>query len=189
MGLTLKQKIFGIRPTIAQLQKLVKLAEKVTPEDTILEKLFYEADFAGILTNRTEEEGRELTKKQVYEIQGAYRKPLGYKEVQSVRRRFNIGSRVFKMVPDYENFNAGQHISFNEWTKSDKTVDENLHNLAALCCVEYKFPYLSRRKETTKEFYKRAEFFRDNCPAEIAYQLAGFFLQTQIEFLKTISKQ
>lgn len=180
--------LYGIKPTIEQFHKLLELEARRKPEDGLAKKIYDEAEFAAILTGKTAEEGLKYTSSDILRINKQYKKPKDFSEVSSVVRRFTIGNRVFKMIPEFKNFTQGQHISLNEWTKSDKVIHENLHNLAALCTVEYRFPYIRKRKETKQQFFERAEFMRKNCPAEIAHQLAGFFLQTQTEFLRIILK-
>lgn len=181
-----KYRVYGIRPTIGQFQKIVALEERTKDSTKPIDKLYKEAEFCAILEGVSKEKALQYNGIRIQKINKIYREPKPYHSVTTVPKRFLIGSRVFKTVPEFEKFSAGEMISLNQWTISDEVILENLHNLAALCSREYRFPWIKPRKENPKEFYKRAEYFKEKCPAEIASSLAGFFLRTQKEFLKTI---
>jgi hypothetical protein len=181
-----RQRLFGIKPSIGQFQKIIELLAK--QDDGEFARIQREAEFCAILENIPIEEAEGYTLSQIMKINKLYIKPKSMNEISVVPMRFLVGSRVFKTTPEFKDFTTAEHIAFSQWTISEESINENLHKIIGLCTKEFRFPYFRAKKETSKDFFIRAKFLQEHCPAEIASSLAGFFLHSQELFWQTIPK-
>lgn len=87
-----------------------------------------------------------------------------------------LGNRMFTVNPDIR-VNYGQFKAMREYSKTEESVNDNLHKIVALFIYE-------ENKTYDFEYENKCKLVYEHCKMDVVLRLCGFFLELLPEFVK-----